>query len=177
MRWTPAQITLQSLIPIAGWKIRTTCQKTETIIWLTPCNMHGFPIRVRFLRGETDELDTEFCKKLFRIQPAREREVVIIEPHTFLADVIRNKLWYRGDSAELEQYFKKTARWDVEKARFWAATAQGSVRKMHSGIVSTVVDRYKDIVLADMDAVTFGEGQLETEEIWKKYLTGPTLTM
>ena len=89
--------------------------------------------------------------------------------------MIRNKLWYRGDSAELEQYFKKTARWDVEKARFWAATAQGSVRKMHSGIVSTVVDRYKDIVLADMDAVTFGEGQLETEEIWKKIFDGADL--
>jgi hypothetical protein len=116
-----------------------------------------------------------FVKKLFRIQPAREREVVIIEPHTFLANVIRNKLWYRGDSAELEQYFKKTARWDVEKARFWAATAQGSVRKMHSGIVSTVVDRYKDIVLADMDAVDFGEGQLETEETWKEIFDGADL--
>lgn len=107
-----------------------------------------------------------FIKKLFRIQPAREREIVIIEPHTFLADVIRNKLWYRGDSAELEQYFKKTARWDVEKARFWAATAQGKVRKMHSGIVSTVVDRYRDIVLADLDAVTFGEGQEALNELW-----------
>lgn len=109
-----------------------------------------------------------FIKKLFRIQPAREREIVIIEPHTFLADVIRNKLWYRGDSAELEQYFKKTARWDVEKARFWAATAQGKVRKMHSGIVSTVVDRYRDIVLADLDAVTFGEGQEVLDELWEE---------
>lgn len=109
-----------------------------------------------------------FIKKLFRIQPAREREIVIIEPHTFLADVIRNKLWYRGDSAELEQYFKKTARWDVEKARFWAATAQGKVRKMHSGIVSIVVDRYRDIVLADLDAVTFGEGQEILDELWEE---------
>ena len=87
--------------------------------------MHGFPIRVRFLRGETDELDTEFCKKLFRIQPAREREVVIIEPHTFLADVIRNKLWYRGDSAELEQYFKKTARWDVRESQILGGNSSG----------------------------------------------------
>ena len=71
----------------------------------------------------------EFIKRIFRIEPARDREIVIIEPHTFIADVIRNKLWYRGDSAELEQYFKKTARWDVEKARFWAAKAQGSVKK------------------------------------------------
>lgn len=79
-----------------------------------------------------------FIKKLFRIETRRDREVVIIEPHTFQANVIKNKLWYRGDSAEIEQYFQKTARWKVEKARFWAADAQGSVHKMHSGIVTTV---------------------------------------
>lgn len=116
-----------------------------------------------------------FVKRLFRIRPTQEREVIIIEPHSFLSNVIRNKLWYRGDSAELEQYFKKTARWDVEKARFWAATASGSVRKMHSGIVSTVIDRYKDIVLADMDNITFGEEKLETEELWEKIFDGADL--
>lgn len=116
-----------------------------------------------------------FVKRLFRIRPAQEKEVIIIEPHTFLANVIRNKLWYRGDSAELEQYFKATARYDVEKARFWAATASGSVRKMHSGIVSTVIDRYKDIVLADMDSITFGEGYLEAEERWNEIFDGADL--
>lgn len=107
-----------------------------------------------------------FIVRLFRIEPARDRPVTIIEPHTFRENVIRNKLWYHGDSAELEQYFKKTARWDAEKARFWAAKAQGSVRKMHSGIVSTVIDRYKDIVTADLDAVDFGEGSEALKEIW-----------
>lgn len=107
-----------------------------------------------------------FIVRLFRIEPARDRPVTIIEPHTFRENVIRNKLWYQGDSAELEQYFKKTARWDVEKARFWAAKAQGSVRKMHSGIVSTVIDRYKDIVISDLDAIDFGDGKSGLEEVW-----------
>lgn len=109
-----------------------------------------------------------FIARLFKIEPARDRTVTIIEPHTFRENVIRNKIWYRGDSAEIEQYFKKTARWDVEKARFWAAQAQGNVRKMHSGIVGIVVDRYKDIVLADMDAVDFGENQSTLNELWDK---------
>ena len=100
-----------------------------------------------------------FVKKLFRIDTRQDREVVIIEPYTFQANVIRNKLWYRGDSAEIEQYFQKTARWSVEKARFWAAKSQGSVRKMHSGIVAVVIDRYKDIVLADMNSISFGDDQ------------------
>lgn len=107
-----------------------------------------------------------FIMRLFKIEPARDRSVTILEPHTFRENVIRNKIWYHGDSAELEQFFQKTARWDVEKARFWAAKAQGSVRKMHSGIVSMVIDRYRDIVLADMDATTFGEGQDTLDELW-----------
>ena len=94
-----------------------------------------------------------FIARLFRIEPARDRVITIREAHTFRENVIQNKLWYLGDGVTLEQYFKKTAKWDVEKARFWAATAQGNVRKIHSGIVGTVVDRYKDIVLADLDAV------------------------
>lgn len=109
-----------------------------------------------------------FIARIFKIEPARDRTVTIIEPHTFRENVLRNKIWYRGDSAELEQYFQKTARWDVEKARFWAAHAQGNVRKMHSGIVGTVVDRYKDIVLADMDSIDFGENQKSLNELWNK---------
>ena len=107
-----------------------------------------------------------FIVRLFKIEPARDRAVTIIEPHTFRENVIRNKVWYRGDSAELEQYFQKTAKWGVEKARFWAAHAQGSVRKMHSGVVSTVIDRYRDIVLADLDSVDFGEENDTLDDLW-----------
>mgnify|MGYP006896415621 FL=1 len=109
-----------------------------------------------------------FIVRLFKIEPARDRPVTIVEPHTFRETVIRNKIWYQGDSVSIEQYFKKTARWGLEKARFWAAHAQGSVRKMHSGIVGTVVDRYRDIILADMDGVDFANGSMELEELWGK---------
>lgn len=109
-----------------------------------------------------------FVARLLNIIPARDRSITIREAHTFRENVIKNKLWYQGDSAELEQFFKKTARWDVEKARFWAAHAQGTIRKMHSGIVATVVDRYKDIVLADLDAIEFGENATALDELWKE---------
>lgn len=109
-----------------------------------------------------------FVARLLNIIPARDRSITIREAHTFRENVIKNKLWYQGDSAELEQFFKKTARWDVEKARFWAAHAQGTIRKMHSGIVAIVVDRYKDIVLADLDAIEFGENATTLDELWKE---------
>ena len=111
-----------------------------------------------------------FIARLFRIIPASEKRITIIEPHSFRENVIRNKIWYHGDSAELEQFFQKTAKWDVEQARFWAAHASGSVRKIHSGIVQMVIDRYRDIVLADLDGVEFDDKDLDTvwADLYKK---------
>ncbi len=107
--------------------------------------------------------------KLLRIIPAREKKITIKEPLSFGAEVLKNKILYRGDPAEIEQYFKATAAWDVEKTRFWASTSSnGSVRKMHSGIVGTVIDRYKDIVIADLDSIDFGEASTGAKELWDK---------
>ena len=100
----------------------------------------------------------DFVYKLLKIRPATERRITITEPLTFRANVLQNKLWYRGDPSELTQFFRQTAAHDTDTARFWASVPFGKVRKIHSGIVSIVVDRYKDIVTADLDSIDFGEG-------------------
>lgn len=111
-----------------------------------------------------------FIIRLLRIEPARDKKIVIKEPLSYQANVLKNKILYRGDPAEIEQFFKSTAAWDVEKTRFWASVSQGSVRKMHSGIVSVVIDRYRDIVMADLDNIDFGESKNSTpiRDIWEK---------
>ena len=109
-----------------------------------------------------------FIIKLLRITPAREKRVAIKEPLSFRANVMKNKIWYRGEPAEIEQFFKSTAEWDVEKTRFWASVSQGKVRKMHSGIVSMVIDRYKDIVTADFDGVEFAQGSENAQAVWEE---------
>lgn len=91
--------------------------------------------------------------KLFRIQTARNREVLIKELTTFQGNAMMHEILYRGDPVEIEQYFKSIAQYDVQKARFWAATPSGCVRKIHSGIVSVVIDRYKDIVTSGIHSV------------------------
>ena len=99
----------------------------------------------------------DFVFKLLKIRPASERRITIEEPLTFRANVLRNQIWYRGDPSELTQFFRQTAARDTDTARFWASVPYGQVRKIHSGIVSIVVDRYKDIITADLDGVDFGE--------------------
>lgn len=97
----------------------------------------------------------EFIIRLLKIKPAVNRRITISEPLTFQENVLKNQLWYRGNPEELEQFFKQTAFYDVDKARFWASVPFGRVRKIHSGIVGIVVDRFRDIVVADMDGVEF----------------------
>lgn len=104
-------------------------------------------------------------KKLLRFIPARDKDISIRESYTFQQNIQKNRVWYQGEPTEIEQYFKKTAVTDVEKTRFWAATPNGKIRKIHSGIVGMAVDRYGDIVLADMDDICIeGNGQ----EIWEQ---------
>lgn len=99
----------------------------------------------------------DFVFKLLKIKPASERRITIEEPLSFRANVLRNQLWYRGDPSELTQFFRQASVRDTDTARFWASVPYGKVRKIHSGIVSIVVDRYKDIITADLDRIDFGE--------------------
>ena len=99
--------------------------------------------------------------KLLKIQPAIDKQITIREPLSFQANVLKNQIWYRGDAAELEQFYKQASKYDVDKAKFWASVPTGTVRKMHTGLPGVVIDRYKDIIISDLDSIGFGE---ETEE-------------
>ncbi|MDH6430270.1 MULTISPECIES: capsid protein [unclassified Paenibacillus] len=107
--------------------------------------------------------------KILRINPAPESQVITItEPFSYRTNVLRNRLWYRGDPSELDQFYKQSVTDSVSRSRFWAAvpTAGLGIRKMHSGLPAMVVDRLSDIVVADMDAITL-EQQAETA-IWNE---------
>ncbi len=107
--------------------------------------------------------------KLFRIVPAVEQRVTIKEALSFHGNVLKNRIWYRGDPYELEQFFKQTAYCDVFKARFWASVPFRKVRKIHSGIVSIVVDRFSDIITTDFNGINFGEDGEATplKDLWE----------
>lgn len=101
--------------------------------------------------------------KMLRITPAPESQIITIqEPFSYRANVLRNRLWYRGDPSELDQFYKQSVTDSVGKSRFWAAvpTAGLGIRKIHSGLPAMVADRLSDIVVADMDAITL---KAETE--------------
>lgn len=108
-------------------------------------------------------------KKLLRINPAPENRVITItEPYSYETNVLRNRLWYRGDPSELDQFYKQTALDPVSKSRFWAAvpSADLSIRKIHSGLPAMVAERLSDIVVADLDGIEL-ESREQTD-LWEE---------
>ena len=63
----------------------------------------------------------EMIRNWLDIIPADNRSITINEPLSFETEVIRNKIWYRGDAYELEQLYKQIGVGYGEGSRFWAA--------------------------------------------------------
>lgn len=105
-----------------------------------------------------------------QIQPAVQNSIVLQEPLSHQASVIRNQIWYRGEAAELEQLYKQLGAQDsTNAARFWAAVPANDVklRKIHSGLPAILVDTLAYLVKSDMDDIEFkdGTGKREWEDI------------
>ena len=93
-----------------------------------------------------------------QIQPAAQNSIVLQEPLSHQASVIRNQIWYRGEAAELEQLYKQLGAQDgTNAARFWAAVPSNNLklRKIHSGLPAILVDTLAYLVKSDMDDVEF----------------------
>ncbi len=106
------------------------------------------------------EVIKNMVMKALNIVPAEDNQIHIREPLSHAGNVLRNRIWYRGDPSELDQFFKQAAIDDVGRSRFWAAvpSQDSSIRKFHSGLPGEIVDKIADIVIADLDDIG-----LETE--------------
>lgn len=90
------------------------------------------------------------------IQPAPGKGITIREPVSHGTNVLRNRIWYRGDASELDQLFKLLGEDRVCRARFWAAAPENeTIRKAHSGIPGIMVDTLAGIVKADLSDFEF----------------------
>ena len=98
---------------------------------------------------------TKAAIKYLNVQPALTNPITIQEAYTYETNVIRNKLWYRGEPYELDQFFKNISSDPVNKARFWSAVPSEdlSIRKIHSGLPVMIADKLSDIVVADLDSI------------------------
>ena len=105
--------------------------------------------------------------KIFKIQPAIETSITIQEPLSFQANVLKNQIWYRGDPSELQQFFHAATVDNVSKTRFWSASAGSDIRKIHTGLPKMVINKYRDIVMSDLDKISINNDEQLTE-LWEE---------
>ena len=115
--------------------------------------------------------------RILNFTKAEGLAVNIQESLSYESNVLKNRIWYRGDPYELDQFFKGTNDNAVAKSRFWAAvpTENNSIRKYHAGLPGEIVDKMSDIVISDLDSIEVdpaedpdGEGEQKSpgQEAW-----------
>ena len=102
-----------------------------------------------------------------QIQEGQAYAINIHEVIDFELAAIRNRIWYRGDSNELEQLYQQNPDY-ADKTKFWASKCSPGMemRKIHTGLPALIVRTLSSIVLTDMNDFEFGEKS--HEELWKK---------
>lgn len=101
------------------------------------------------------------------IVPANGNNIQINEALDFETHAIRNRIWYRGDSNELEQMYGQMAEY-ADKYKFWASkcTPGMEMRKIHTGLPGLIVRILSGIILEDMNDFKFNKPA--QENLWKE---------
>lgn len=102
-----------------------------------------------------------------QIQPAQPYAIQIQEIMDFELSAIRNRIWYRGDSNELEQMYQQSPEY-ADKYKFWASkcTPGMEMRKIHTGLPALIIKVLTTIVLGDMNEFEFTDDI--QKELWEK---------
>lgn len=103
------------------------------------------------------------------VSPANPYTFNIDEMMDFEGNAIRNRIWYRGDGNELEQFYMQNAEY-ADKYKFWASrcTPGMEMRKIHTGLPALTVRTLAAVVLPDMGEFEFPEGNEQQRQLWKE---------
>ena len=93
-------------------------------------------------------------RSFLKIYTANGQSFTINELLDFDSNVAVNKIWYRGESYELQQLYKQIADNDFS---FWASvpTTGLEIRKIHTGLPKIIVNMLSMVVVDDMQDVEF----------------------
>lgn len=101
------------------------------------------------------------------VQEASPTSIMINEVLDYEANAIKNRIWYRGDSEELQQLYSQIDT-GVDRYKFWAcrSTPGQEIRKIHTGLPALTVDMLAGLTLADLNIQI--NGSVPDQELWNK---------
>ena len=101
----------------------------------------------------------EGMQSFLEIQPPIAMSYNVWGDLDFAGNAVRNRLWYRGQAVELEEFWKQVPG-EANRRRFWAAVPNRGreIEKIHVGLPALIVDMLTDIVVTDLQQIDAGEG-------------------
>ena len=117
-------------------------------------------------------------RSFLQLEPPQSRQINIRELMDYQANAIKNRLWYRGESNELEQLYQQIADGNLRRM-FWASRSSAGMemRKIHTGLPAVIVDTLAGIVVNNINDVEFQNAayadiwsEIERENQFKKLL-------
>ncbi len=111
--------------------------------------------------------------------PASEQSITLMESTAFNTEVLRARVWYRGNADEIIQFFKQLNTYG-DRTGFWESVPQhqkDKIRKIHSGLPAIIVDTLAYIVKSDLDIIDIKRSDWEdiAEQINFENLVGKSI--
>lgn len=99
------------------------------------------------------------------IQEASPTNILINETLDYNANAIKNRIWYRGDSNELQQLYGQIDN-GVDRYKFWASRCSPGMemRKIHTGLPALIVDVLAAVTISDIKVKI--EKKSAEQELW-----------
>lgn len=117
-----------------------------------------------------EKLSTSIKKGIrswLNVQEASPTNFVINETLDYEANAIKNRIWYRGSSDELQQLYQQLNN-GVDSYKFWACKSSPGmeIRKIHTGLPALTVDTLAGVTLSNMKIEVNGTD--DEKELWDK---------
>ena len=104
------------------------------------------------------------------VEEANPLEIRITESLDYEGNAVKNRIWYRGDSNELQQLYEQISTnidKSVDKYKFWASNSSKGmeIRKIHTGLPSMIIDMLAAVTTGDLSSIEIENAQCR--DIWE----------
>lgn len=110
----------------------------------------------------------EGIRSWLNIREANPLKIDIIETFDYKTNAVKNRLWYRGDGNELQQFYYQAKR-GTDTYMFWSCKSSPGmeIRKIHTGIPGIIVNTLSNVVLADLYDIKFTD-EKKNKDVWQQ---------
>lgn len=120
---------------------------------------------MKFIDEISDKIKDNLAEYITKWLIIRQKDNQKLTINSYLSskdNIIKNKIWYRGQAKEIEQMFSLM---EFDETSFWSQSSSvEKIRKIHTGLPSLIVNTLSNIVISDFNGLEIEDKELQ--ELW-----------